>query len=102
MAVTAGVPVHSRHQRVQRLVTVSCSKRRCDLLFREEVPVPVTAFHQAVGVEQEPVAGRPACGERGETIAKSKRQGGRPVGQRPQLAAVAQQRRVVAGRSPGW
>ena len=43
-------------------------KRRGDLVFGEEVPVLVTAFDQPVGVEQEPVTGQPARGERGEVI----------------------------------
>ena len=60
VAVAAGVPVHGCHQRVQRLVAVGGEKRRCDLVFREEVPVMVTAFDQPVGVEQEPVTGQPS------------------------------------------
>ena len=57
VAVTAGVPVHGCHQRVQRLLAVSCDKRRCDYVFWEEVSVLFTAFDQHVGVQQEPLAG---------------------------------------------
>ena len=94
--VTAGVVVHSSHQVIQCLVAVGCEKRRFDRVFREEVPMLVTAFDQPVGVEQQPVAGRPSRGERGEVILKAKRQRGLPVGQRLQAAALAQQRRVMA------
>ena len=96
VAVPAGVLVHGCHQGVQRLVAVGGEKRRCDLVFREEVPVLVTAFDQPVGVEQEPVTGQPVRGERGEVIFQAKRQGGRRAGQRLQAAAVVQQRRVMA------
>ena len=73
VGVTAGVPVHGCHQLGQRLVAVGRQKRRCDVVLREEVPVMVTAFDQPVGVEQEPVTGQPACGERGEVILQAKR-----------------------------
>ena len=101
VAVTAGVPVHGCHQRVQRLLAVSCDKRRCDYVFWEEVSVLVTAFDQPVGVRQEPVAGRPDRCERGEVVFQAERQGGRPAGQRLQVAAVAQQRRVMAAVDDG-
>ena len=79
VGVTAGVPVHGAHQCVQCLLAVGCEKRRCDRVFREEVPAGVAAFDKPVGVEQQPVAGRPGRGERGErgeVIFKAKRQGG--------------------------
>ena len=80
MAVTAGVPVHGCYQRIQRLVAAGREKRHGDLVYGEEVPVLVAAFNQPVGVEQEPVTGPPARGERGEVIVQAKRQGGRLVG----------------------
>jgi hypothetical protein len=58
VAVAASVPVHGCDQRVQCLLAVSCEKRRCDLIFWEEVSVLVTAFDEPVCVEQEPVARR--------------------------------------------
>jgi hypothetical protein len=67
-AATADVPVHGCHERIQRLVAADGEKRRGDLVVREEVPVAVAAFDQAIGVEQESVAGQPRCGERGEVI----------------------------------
>ena len=73
MTVTASVPVHGRHQRVQRLVAVGGGKRSRDLIFGEEVAVLVAALDQPVGIEQEPVTGRPARGERGEVILQAKR-----------------------------
>jgi hypothetical protein len=87
--VTAGVLVCSSHQGVQGSVAVGCEKRRCDRVFGEEVSVLVTAFDQPVGVEQQPVAGRPARSERGEVLLKAKRQRGIPVGQRLQVACTA-------------
>ena len=87
VAAAAGVPVHGCHERVQRLVAAGGEKRRSDLVVREEVPVLVAAFDQAVCVEQEPVAGPPARGERGEVIVQAQRQVGRLAGQRPQNAA---------------
>jgi len=101
VAVTAGVPVHGCHQRVQRLLAVGGAQRGGDLIFREELTVPVTAFDQPVGVEQQPVARRPARGERGEVILQAQRQDRRPAGQRFQAAAVAQQRRVMAAVDNG-
>ena len=59
VGVTAGVPVHGSHQGVQCLVAVRCEKRRFDRVFWEEVPVGVAAFDKPVGVEQQPVTGRP-------------------------------------------
>jgi hypothetical protein len=88
VGVTGGVPVRGSHQGVQCLIAVRCEKRRCDRMFWEEVPAGVAAFDKPVGVEQ-PVAGRPDRGECGEVIFKAKRQGGLPVGQRPQVLAVA-------------
>jgi hypothetical protein len=104
VAVPAGVPVHGCHQRIQRLVTVGRSKRRDDLVLGEEVPVLVPAFDQPVGVEQEPVTGPPARGERGqrgEVSVQAQRRVGRLAGERPQAAAVVQQRRVVAAVDDG-
>jgi hypothetical protein len=101
VAVAAGVPVHGCYQSVQCLIAVGCVKRSCDLRFWEKLSVLVTAFYEPVGVEQEPVAGRPGSSERGEVILKAKRQGGLPVGQRLQVAAVAQQRRVMAAVNHG-
>ena len=102
VGVTGGVPVRGSHQGVQCLLVVGCEKRRCDRVFWEKVPAGVAAFDEPVGVEQQPVAGRPGRGERGEVIFKAERQGGLPVGQRLQVAAVAQQRRVMAAApSPG-
>ena len=89
VGVTAGVPVHGFHQGLQCLVAVSCEKRRCDRVFGEEAPAGVAAFDNPVGVEQQPVAGRPGRTIRGEVILKAKRQRGLPAGQRPQVAAVA-------------
>ena len=51
VAATAGVPVHGCHQRIQRLVAAGGEKGCGDLVVREEVPVLVAAFDQAVGVE---------------------------------------------------
>jgi hypothetical protein len=68
VAVTVGVPVHGGQQPIQRLVAAGHGKRRGDLLMRQKVPVAVAAFDQPVGVEEEPVAGLPARGERGEVI----------------------------------
>jgi hypothetical protein len=73
MAVAAGVLVHGCYQRVQCLIAIGCEKRRCDLIFGKEVSVLVTAFDKPVGVEQQPVARRPGCSERGEVILKAKR-----------------------------
>jgi hypothetical protein len=87
-SLAAGVPVHGCHQRIQRLVAAGGEKRRGDLVLREEVPALVAAFDEAVGVEQEPVTGPPACGERGEVIVQAKRQGSRLAGQWPQAAVV--------------
>src|SRR5438132_7815030 len=88
VAVAASVPVHGCYQRVQCLIAIGCEKRRCDLIFGEELSVSVTAFDEPVAVEQEPVAGRPTRGERGGVVLTAKRQGGLPVGQRLQIAAV--------------
>ena len=101
VAVTAGVPVHGRQQRVQCLIAVTGEKRGGDRLFWEEVSVLVAAFDQPVGVEQEPVAGRPARGERGELILQTERRGSGAAGQRAQVAAVTQQRRVMAAVDHG-
>jgi hypothetical protein len=90
VGVTAGVPVYGSHQGIQCLITVRCEERRCDRVFREEVPAGIAAFDKPVGVEQQPVAGRPGRGERGVIIGKAERRGGLAVGQRPQVAAVAQ------------
>ena len=65
------------------------------------MPAGVAAFDEPVGVEQQPVAGRPGRGEGGEVIFKAERQGFLPVGQRPQVAVVAQQRRVMAAVDNG-
>ena len=97
MGVTAGVPVHGSHQSVQSLAAVRCEKRRFDRVFREEVPVGVAALDKPVSVEEQPVARRPGRTKRSEVILKAKWQGGLPVGQRLQVVAVAQQRRVMAG-----
>ena len=51
-----------------------------ELTAGEEVPVAVAAFDQAVGVEQEPVAGLLARGERGEVIVQAQRQAGPVAG----------------------
>jgi hypothetical protein len=75
VGVTAGVPVHGSHQGVQCLLAVGCEKRRCDRVFWKEVPADVAAFDKPVGVERQPVAGRPGRDERGEVIFKAKRQG---------------------------
>ena len=103
VAAAAGVPVHGCHQRVQRPVVVGRGKRRGDLVLREEVSVLVAAFDQAVGVEQEPVTGPPARGERGEVIvwAQAQWQVGAVAGQRSQDAASVQQRRVMAAVDDG-
>jgi hypothetical protein len=87
VGVTAGIPVDDSHQGVQCLIAVRCEKRRSDRVFREEVPVGVAAFDEPVGVEQQPVAGRPGRGECGEVMCKPEQRGGLPVGQRPQVAA---------------
>ena len=39
VAATAGVPVHGRHERIQRLVAVGGEKRRGDLVPRDESSV---------------------------------------------------------------
>ena len=101
VGVTAGVLVYGSHQGAQCLIALRCEKRRCDRVFREEVPAGVAAFDKPVGVEQQPVAGRPGRGESGEAICKAERRGGLAVGQRPQVAAVAQQRRVMAAVDNG-
>jgi hypothetical protein len=101
VAVTAGVPVHGCHQRVQRMLAVRGGQRRGDRVVGEEVAVLVAAFDQPVGVQQEPVAGGPAGGEGGEVLVQAERQGGRPAGQRLQASAVAQQRRVVTAADDG-
>ena len=101
VGVTAGVLVHGSHQGVQCLVAAGCEQRRFDRVFWEEVPAGVAAFDKPVGIEQQPVTGRPGRGERGEVILKAQRQRGLPVGQRPQVAAVAQQRRVMAAVDDG-
>jgi hypothetical protein len=104
VGVTAGVPVHGSDQGLQCLIAVRCEKRRCDRVFREEVPAGVAAFDEPVGVEQQPVAGRPGRGESGVIIGKAERQLGLPAGQRPQVAAVPQQRRVSRSKigSGSW
>ena len=94
LAGTAGVPVHGCHQPVQRLLAVHRGECCGDLVFGEEVPVLVAAFDQPVGVEQQPVTGPPARGERGEVIGQAKRQGGRRAGQRLQAGPA-----VAGGRS---
>jgi hypothetical protein len=68
VGVTAGMPVDGSDQGVQCLIAVRCQKRRSDRVFREEVPAGIAAFDEPVGVEQQPVAGRPGRGECGEVI----------------------------------
>ena len=89
MGMTAGVPVYGSYQGVQRLVAVGREKRGCDRVCWEEVSVLVSAFDQPVGVEQQPIAGRPGRAGRGEVVLKAKRQGGLPVSQWLQVVAVA-------------
>ena len=101
IGVTAGVPVHGCYQGVQCLVAIGCAKRSCDRVCWKEVSVLVAAFDQPVGVEQQLITGRPARGEPGEVILKAERQGGRPVGQRLQVAAVVQERRVMTAVDNG-
>jgi hypothetical protein len=55
VGVTASVPLHGRYQRIQRLVAVSHEKRRCDLVFWEEVSVLVTAFDQPASAQNDPI-----------------------------------------------
>ena len=51
VGAAAGMPVHGRHEHVQRLVAAGCGKRRCNLIFWEEAAVGVAAFDQPVGVQ---------------------------------------------------